>query len=298
MDVVVVDNGSADGSVELVEKAYPEVRLIRVGRNRGFAAGSNQGIFSSLSRYILLLNNDAWLEPGTLATLVAFADAHPTVGMAGPRVITDAGFLQPTYGPTFSLARILFPDRRYESAKATLAGSLSAAERQQAQTAFVVSYGYDRTHQVEHLSGVCLLVRRQMIDQIGALDEGFFLYYEDQDWCVRAKRAGWELCYVAEATAHHELRRIGERRRPPHLAGDIRHSQVRFLRKHSGLLPAAIFGALALGQFGRQWLRLWWLALQGRSPADAAEQLALFRRHSTNIISEIFGPSWPGSDYP
>lgn len=187
-EVTVVDNGSADGSTELVRRAYPQVRIIENSENRGFVKANNQGIRVSQGLYLLSLNNDTIIQNGTLAGLVRFMQEHPDVGVCGPKVLNQDGTFQ-------RQCRRSFP---------TISSSLSyflKLHKLFPQNEFFGQYlmthwDCDKAGEVDSVSGCCLMVRREVVEKVGVLDENFIMYGDDLDWCYRIKQAGWKVCYV------------------------------------------------------------------------------------------------------
>jgi GT2 family glycosyltransferase len=194
LEVIVVDNASADGSPEMVAKDFPQVRLIRNAENLGFARANNIGISAATGKYVSLVNSDVKILPDCFNRLVEYAEAHPDVGMVGPRVIGGDGKLQrscrgfPTVWNMFCRALALdsfFPGTRLF-------------------TGYSLRYWpQDTVHPVDILSGCFWLARRQALDEVGLLDESFFMYGEDMDWCKRFWKQGWKLVFVPEAEAIH-----------------------------------------------------------------------------------------------
>ncbi len=187
MRVVVVDNASADGSAEMVEQTFPTVQVIRNTENVGFARANNQGITASTSRLVLLLNSDTRVPPGALPRLVTFMDEHPQAGAVGPRLIRPNGEAQafafgsdPT--PGYLLRRGLF-----------------RLIRQRA----LHDWDTNQIQAVNWISGACLLARREALDQVGLLDENIFMYFEDNDLCLRMRRAGWKIFFNPQVTIIH-----------------------------------------------------------------------------------------------
>lgn len=195
--VVVVDNGSADGSAERIRECFANVKLIENTRNLGFAGGNNIGIDYSLDAgvdYVLLLNSDTEVAPDLLRQLIVAAEADPSIGMLGPKiyyhekanVIWSAGGTLSRYGEP---------------------GHLRVDELDEHQA--------DGVQDVDYVTGCALLVRRDVIKQIGPLDERFFIYFEEAEWCSRARKAGFRVVYVPRATMWHKIRmdaRIHSRR--------------------------------------------------------------------------------------
>ncbi len=186
-EIIVVDNASRDGSADMVRTEFPGVRLIANAENLGFARANNQGIRASQGRYVVLLNSDTLVPPGALAALVAFMDAHPDAGAVGPRLLRPDGTAQPyAFGgdptPRYLLARgvnrLIFRRPLHD-------------------------WATDAVQQVDWVSGACLMVRREAMDQAGLLDENIFMYFEDNDWCLRIRGAGWKVYYNPQAAITH-----------------------------------------------------------------------------------------------
>jgi len=177
--VTVVDNASADGSAEMVARDFPEVQLIRNTENVGFGKANNQGIRVGQGRYVLLLNSDTVVPEGALAQLVSFMDQHPDAGACGPRLIRPNGTPQPyAFG-----------------GDPTLGYLLARGLNQLLFRRYLHDWVTDIVQEVDWVSGACLLVRRQAIEQVGMLDENIFMYFEDNDWCLRIRKAGWKVYY-------------------------------------------------------------------------------------------------------
>jgi GT2 family glycosyltransferase len=185
-EVIVVDNGSNDGTVEWLRVAGYELGVIE-NTNSGFSAGNNLGIKQSSGKYVLLLNPDTKLEPDTLETMLNFMEDHPDVGISGPKIVKPDGTLDlaarrrfPNVGNSFK--RLFLLDR--------------------------TNYNYtdadeNRSMEVDSVVGAFLLIRKTVIDKIGLLDEKFFMYGEDLDWCWRAKEAGFKVWYYPKTFITH-----------------------------------------------------------------------------------------------
>lgn len=198
IETIVVDNGSSDGAVEMIERDFPEVRLIRNESNLGFSHASNQGMEVATGRYIILLNNDALLFKDALPRLVQFMDSHPDAGSCGPRVINRDGTLQVRskgFYPSIPRALSQFFIPRFW-------GLGSRAN------AFYISDDSTEVREVDWLCGCALMARREAVEAVGLLDEEVFMclgysYCEDIDWCYRMSHAGWKVMYVPEAVVLH-----------------------------------------------------------------------------------------------
>jgi GT2 family glycosyltransferase len=218
-ELVVVANGPGSRPPELTDG----VRVIENERALGFSANVNKGIEASGGEYVLISNPDAVPEPDCVEELVAFADAHPRCGVAGPKMINPDGTLQasrrsfPTVGGTIvrrTPLRSLFPPLRWQ------------------RRHYLIDAPFDQPLEVDTMLGAFLLMRRTMLEEIGGWDAGYKLYVEDIDLSYRAMKAGWERWWVPSAVVHHEYQAVIDkhfltRRNLWHL-----HAMLRFLRKH------------------------------------------------------------------
>jgi len=189
MEVFVVDNGSTDGSKEAVRAEFPEVVLIDNPLNLGFAKANNQAMRLLKGKYALLLNPDTQVKEGAIETLKAFMDHHPEAGVVGPQLLNGEGSKQNSIANFPSLAtellnksflRWLFP------------GRFPGKERT-----------YSDPIEVDSVIGACMMVRRETMEQVGLLDEGYFLFLEETDWCFRMKKAGWKVFHYPRAELYH-----------------------------------------------------------------------------------------------
>jgi len=187
MQVIVVDNASSDTSVDMVRRGFPGVALIENSRNVGFARANNQGIVRSQGRYVLLLNSDTFVQPGAVTDLVQFMDQHQDAGVCGPRLVRPDGRPQEfSFGGDPTLGYLL---RRALS---------SLLWRRPLH-----DWSTDQVQEVDWVSGACLLARREAIDQVGLLDENYFMYFEDNDWCLRMRGGGWKVYYNPRVSVTH-----------------------------------------------------------------------------------------------
>ncbi len=240
-EVIVPDNASTDSSIELaVDKWGLRIRVLHNGDNRGFAWGNNKGIAVSSGEYVCLLNPDTIIHHGAFDRLVSFLDEHPRAACVGPKVLNKDG--------TFQLsAKRSIPSPFDAISRALLLSKLFPKSMRFAR--YNMTYlDPDETQMVDASTGCCLLIRRAALDQIGTLDEGYFIYCEDVDWFLRAKNAGWEIWYVASAVIEHH-HAYSEAFRKRRAVADFHHSMIRFHRKHYAarypmLFNVAIYAAV------------------------------------------------------
>lgn len=225
-EVIVIDNASRDGSVAMVEKEYPQVKLVKNSRNRGFAAANNQGIALAQGRYVLLLNSDTVVLDDAIEATVRFADAHPKVAVAGCRVLNADRSLQPTCFMYPSLLNMLLSSSYLY--KLFPGSRVFGRERMT---------WWDRadTRDVDVVTGCFMLARRDAIDQVGCLDERFHMYGEETDWCYRFKQAGWRVVFTPDGQIIH-YGGASSRQKPAEMTLQLRGSILLFLKKHRGVL--------------------------------------------------------------
>jgi N-acetylglucosaminyl-diphospho-decaprenol L-rhamnosyltransferase len=265
-EVVVVDSASSDGSVEMVRREFPAARLVASDENLGYARGNNQGAAETSSRYLMILNPDTEVVGDALATMVRYLDAHLPVGAIGPQLRYVDGTLQssrrrfPTPATAFCESTLLhqwFPNNR-------VARRYHMADRPA-----------DVPQAVDWLVGAALMIRREAWQQVGPLDESFFMYFEEMDWCRRCRAAGWEIHYVPAAQiVHHE----GKSSEQIVAARTIRfqRSKVRYFRKYYGAGWALVIRLFLLATFAFQLVEesLKWLV--GHRRALRRERVAAY----------------------
>lgn len=247
---VVVDNGSSDGTVDAVRERFRDVRVIE-SENRGLAAGWNVGIRETDSRYVLLLNADAWLVGDALQRLVAFADTRPRAAVVGPRLLNADGTLQRSVRGFPTLWRLA---TEYLFLR-------KLAPRSQALNAFYAAgFAHDEARRAEWLMGFAMLVRREAFEAVGGFDEEFFLFSEETDLCRRLWDAGWEVWFTPEA----EFTHVAGASHGGRMFGENVRGHLRYLAKHHGdayaerarkllLWALRLRGALFRGERGRMY---------------------------------------------
>jgi len=230
-EIIVIDNGSTDDSVNRLKKAFPDVTVIEAGRNLGFAAANNRALERAVGDFFLLVNTDALLEQSCAKRLLDVMEAFPDAGMVGPQLVNPDGSVQTSYEavPTLatetlnrSLLKRLFPSR-YPGKNRTL----SAPEA------------------VEALIGAVMLIRRQALEQVGGFDEGYFFFLEETDLAVRLRKAGWKVMHQPLARAVHLQGATAKSYR----AGariEFYRSRYRFFSNHYGNAQTRILKAVLL----------------------------------------------------
>ena len=226
--VWVVDNASGDGSVEMVRHEFPQAHVIVNTDNRGFSRANNQAIAESESRFVFLLNSDAQVQPGALEALMAFADAHPEAGVIGPKVLNPDGTLQ------FSCRR--FPNLGAGFFRNTYLGRLFPRNRF-ARNYLMGDVDHTQPRPVDWLSGCAMLIRRDLLEKIGTLDERFFMYCEDVDFCWRCRQSGQEVWYAPDAVVTHAIGASSDKNAEPMIV-EFHRSWYEFDKKrHPGFHP-------------------------------------------------------------
>ncbi len=238
MEIIVVDNASTDGSRAMLGSLFPEVRLIANNENLGFAAANNQAFELACGRYLLLLNNDTVMLPGAVDALVRFIESRPNAGIVGPRLLNSDGSLQPScraFPTVWSMAfRAAYLDKLFPAHRWFGAGALQG-------------WTHDRPREVDALKGCCMLVRREVLDGVGPLDPGFLFYFEEVDWCFRARQGGWQTWFTPEAQVIHHGGRVTSQETSG-LSAVYYASLLRFFRKHRGRAAAASVRLLAVAE--------------------------------------------------
>lgn len=226
LEIIVVDNASTDGSLSLLAREFPRVKVIAAERNLGYAAGANRGFAASTARHLLLLNPDTEVVGSSLGTLVGYLETHPQVGLVGPRLLNPDG--------TTQSSRRRFPTLATALVESTVLQPWFAGSRTLRHY-----YCADRSAAVEQevdwLVGACLMVRRPVLEQVGPLDETFFLYFEEVDWCRRMRAAGWKIVYLPQAQVIHHAGQ-SSLQDLPHRHIHFQNSKWKYHRKHHGAL--------------------------------------------------------------
>lgn len=236
-ETIVVDNGSTDGSVDMVKAGFPQVVLIANTENRGFAAANNQGIGIAKGGYVLLLNSDTIVLDNAIGQVVSFADSHPESAVVGCRVLNPDRSLQQTCFMFPSVANMLLSSTYLY--KLFPKSKLFGRER-------MTWWDRSNMREVDVVTGCFMLVRRGAIEQVGMMDEQFFMYGEETDWCYQFKQAGWKVMFTPSAEIIH-LGRASSKQIKPEMRLQLSGSILLFFRKHKGwaqYILACLFTAL------------------------------------------------------
>jgi len=211
VEVFVVDNGSTDGSVQMVSREFPWVELIANEVNLGFVKANNQALRHCEGEYVLLLNSDTIVWPKALQSLVAFLDSYPEVGVVGAELRNKDNSLQPSWN-------------QFPSLWSELNGRNIRVRH---------LYGDSGAYLIDWIGGACMMVRRAVISDVGLLDENIFMYSEETDWCYRIRQAGWQVAYLPGACITH-LGGASSASSPTRFSIELYKSKLFFFRKHYG----------------------------------------------------------------
>ncbi|MCW5937376.1 MAG: glycosyltransferase family 2 protein [Fimbriimonadaceae bacterium] len=244
-EVLVVDNASFDGSPDMVEREFPEFRLLRQGTNLGFTGGHNLAVAQRRGRHAALLNSDTVVHKGSVRALLAYMEAHPEVGVVGPKLLNPDGSLQ------YSCRR--FPNPVAAAFRNTVLGRLFP-NNPYVKEYLMQDFDHTQNREVDWVSGAAMFLRAELIEKVGLLDPGYFMYCEDTDLCKRAWEAGFKVVYLPEAVVTHAIGRSTDRVANKMIVR-FHKSMLRYYRKHlvskapapfRPLLVAAAATALAL----------------------------------------------------
>ncbi len=194
IEVIVVDNASVDGSIEMIQKEFPQVILIKNRKNLGFAGGNNIGIKKARGEYILLLNSDTRIIEDSLSKMVNFMEENPQIGISSCQLVGEDGKIQPSGGFFPSLFRI-FAWMFFLDDIPFLANFIRSFHPHPPQF-YTHNPWYKLAHFQDWITGAFFLIRKKVVEEIGLLDENFFMYVEEMDYCFRAKKRGWKVFYT------------------------------------------------------------------------------------------------------
>ncbi len=278
-EIIVIDNDSSDDSVKMVKDSFPQVNLIVNQKNVGFAAANNQAIRKSSGEYILLLNPDTIVMPNSIKIMFNFIKSNSDIGIVGPKILGSDGKIQLTCARNFpTLPRIFFDistlSKRFP--KSRIFGSYSMGY-----------WDHNDEREIDSILGACMLIRRKMLDKIGLLDENFFMYAEDTDLCMRAKKANWKIWYLPKAQIVHfggQSSRIDIE----NMTIESQESMYKFFKKHRGIIYAHLFRILIAFSL-LFWNLLWFLCYFFRIEKGRAKIQYIFKRNNEIVKWAIKG---------
>jgi GT2 family glycosyltransferase len=268
-EVIVVDNASADGSAAMVRQCFCETTLIENGQNPGFAAANNQSIALSRGRYLLLLNPDTIVFPGALSALITFMDQNPAVGAAGSLLLNPDGSLQPSCHPEPTLMRELW--------------RLFHLDRLKPYALYPMeTWPADQPRAVDTIQGAALIIRRSVVDAVGLLDDRYFMFSEEVDWCVRIRRAGWPIYWVPQSrVVHFGGQSTGQVASAMFV--QLYRGKLQYFRKHYGAIHGLLYkGELLLASAARLLVIPFVWLLQ---PARRPDHVRLVQHYGRLILS-------------
>lgn len=266
LEVIVVDNGSTDGSVPMVRWDFPQVRLLVNGTNVGFVQANNQGLAAANGAFLFMLNSDTEVSGGAIERLVEVAAGDPSIGAVGPRLLNTDGTPQVSAAP-FPKVIYRFLPSRFEPAYDR------HLERR-------VSQDTGHAAEVGWLSGAALLFRRDVLERVGPLDERYYMWYDDLDWSQKLRKAGYKRVFVGDAVITHHGRQSGRKLDNRDLAEQLFTSEYTYLRLHHGRATTSLVYGLRIAKA---------LVVRHLSPSrskreEAAWRLAYHRRNRRRFL--------------
>lgn len=273
IEVLVVDNHSSDGSMMMVRTEFAGARLIENSENLGFAKANNQAIRIASGKYVLLLNSDTVVQPGALESMLEFMEAHPDAGGVTCRLLNADGTIQACVSKKPGLVLLVF---RLSGLSRLLASNhirlfvrkyfgilLGSSIR-----SYLEPYVSMNPFEVENISGACLMLRRTAIEEVGLLDEAFFMYMEDVDYCIRLRKAGWKLYYAPAGEIVHLVGQSSGGRMRSYSVHAYR-SLFHFYNKH---YPASALSAVRLIVLSAMSLHWLWITFLGAASGSSVQE--------------------------
>lgn len=246
IEIIVVDSASSDKTVSILREKYPQVKLLAQSENVGFTRGNNIGFAASTGRTIFMLNPDTELLGDALPQLLNYLDSHADVGIVGPHTLNSDG--------SYQSSRRCFPSKSLAFFESTFLQGL--APKTMLNDFYLSESPEDAVLEVGWMQGSALLVRREIYEKLGGLDESFVMYFEELDWCKRAADAAWKLVYLGTARIIHHggksTEQIGAKK---HIY--FQESKIRYYRKHHGAVFATLLRFFLLFNY------LWQLGEEG-----------------------------------
>ena len=276
-EIIVIDNASTDGSAGMVKNDFRQVILIENSENRGFAAANNQGMVVAKGRYVLLLNSDTVVLDNSIANTMRFAEENPQAAVTGCRVLNPDRTLQRTC--------FMFPSILNMLLSSTYLYKLFPKNRFFGREQMT---WWDRSdvRNVDVVTGCFMLVRREAIEQVGVMDERFFMYGEETDWCYRFWKKGWTVMFAPVGEIIH-FGGQSAAQKPVAMIVQLRLSILKFIKKHHGW-PAYLIARFLVASFFAVRLPVW-LAMAFVRPAARSEAAIKMKAYSTGVVNALFG---------
>ncbi|MCZ6776110.1 MAG: glycosyltransferase family 2 protein [Ignavibacteria bacterium] len=280
LEVIVIDNGSTDGSVEMIRVQFPIVRLVENKINRGFAQPNNEGMRLAGGKYLLLLNSDTIVRRGAITAMVHFLDSHLDAGACGPMLLSPNGVLQrsvkgfPTLWTHF--CDMVFLDKLFPDSGVFARGEMTF-------------FPYHETRQVDHVTGAVFLVRREALDGIGMFDERFSIYYNDMDLCYRMAKRDWRVYYVHSVqVVHYQGQTVAQVNQDFRYFSELHNNIMLFYQKHYGRWSVVVYKVLLLIGFIPR--SLGWTFYQVLKPSAHANLMARFSWKTLGVGVRFWAP--------
>ncbi len=276
-EVYVVDNCSADGSADAVEREFPDVKLIRNDQNVGFAAANNVVLRRGKGRYFLLLNPDTQLINNAIKELVDYMDQSPDVGAAGSMILDDDK----------NVHMVCRKFSRISHEIGELAPVINRFSWKFTSRNYLPDeFDYKELGETDYVQGACLMVRRKILDEVGLLDERYFMYGEEEDWCYRIKQNGWKVMYVPSAVIIHYWG-MSTRQRSTEMLMELYKSKLKFFKKNYGQLRSQLLRLTLVALMG---FRVPYYTLLPFLVRGKKENARMFREQSCTIMKTMFSP--------
>jgi len=266
-EVFVIDSGSDNGSTDMVKSEFPQVKLIVNTENKGYTKSINQVLPLASGDYFLLMHPDVKLLPSSLDRMVGFLQSHENAGIVGGNLLYPDG--------TANICKCVFPSIDHELLRIGLRILRKLfSKRDMLENMEKWNWDHQATREVDYVWSACLMVKRKVVEQIGTLDEDLFVWFSNNDWCMRAKKVGWEVYYLYNAKVIHYERQSFD---SPLLADDkvsykitswpledkLQRDRYLFLKKHYGLSSLLVFKFLGIIEFLFRLISLWVFKLLG-----------------------------------
>jgi GT2 family glycosyltransferase len=279
-EVIVVDNASADGSADMVKNEFPGVLVIRNQMNVGFSKANNQGMRRAKGNYFLMLNSDTIVRAGAVAAMAEFLGSHAAAGAATCKLMNADGTIQASIsnrpGPMLLFFRLLGVSRIVSGDRARRwlfrTGGLFLGKTIRS---YLTPYAtHDSPVEVENISGACLMLRREVVGQVGFLDEGFFMYFEDMDYCLRLHNAGWKMYYLPQSEIVH-LGGMSSGGRMRQYSAHSYRAMFRFYKKHFSNAMVVFVRCMVVTASSLRWLGNWTRSKFSKEPVYRQNEIDL-----------------------